>query len=114
MVTAVLTCFAVKQWSDTVHHEDALQVRGQSYAFVSADSTWAPVSPASPVPAGDRTGSESAAGALGQSVSKEAVLQPGAFLQEGAPQSGSIRRRLHQASSSSVAAGSSIILVCNT
>ena len=109
-----LSYFAVKQPSDTVYHEDAklaLQEKGQSSAFVSADSTWAPVSAASPVLAGN-TGSESSKGPLGPSLSNAEVLQPGAFLQEGSLQSESIRRRLHQASLSSDAAGSSFILVC--
>ena len=112
---AVLSCFTVKkQRSDTVHLEDAKPAleSGQSSAFASADSNWATVSPASPVPAGDHTGLESSTGSLGQSLSKEASLQPGAFLQEGAAES--IRRRLHQASPSSAAGGSSFILVLIT
>ena len=112
-LAAVLFCFAVKQRPDTAHHDAklALQERGQSHAFVSAVSTWASVSPSSPVPAGNRSSSESSTRPLGQSLAKAAVQQPDAFLQEGAAQSESIRRQLHQASPSSAAAGSSLILV---
>ena len=108
------SCFVVnKQRPDPAYHEAAklaLQERGQSSAYESADFRWAPVSAASLVPAGDRTGSEPSTGALGQSLSKEAALQPDAFFHEGTPQSDSIPRRLHQTSPSS-AIGSSFILV---
>ena len=111
----VLLSFAVKQRPDTAPHENGkfvLHERRPLSAFVNADSTWAPVSPSSSLLAGDHTGSASVTGPLKQSPSKEAPLQPGAFLQEDAAQPESIRRRLHQASSA--AAGSSFILVCFT
>ena len=106
-----LSYFVVKQRPDAVHHDAKLVLyeRGQSSASVSADSTFPPASHASPVSAGDHTGSSS--GPLEQPLSKEAVLQPAAFLQEDAPQSENSLRRLHQASPSSAAAGSSFILV---
>ena len=108
-----LYVFAVKQQPDLYESAKfAFQKRGKTSAVVSTDSISAPFSTASPLAAGDHSGSSTSTGPLQQSLSKEAALQPDAFLQEGSAQSESTQRRLHQASpSSSAAAGSSFILV---
>ena len=103
--------FAVKQGPDIVAHEVANLALRERETLVSADSTRAPISSVFPVSAGDYTGSASSSDQLGQFLSKEAALPPGSFLHEGTVQSESFNRRLHQASPSSAAAGSSFILV---